>query len=146
MKTIKCKFRFLKGNLHGHMFKLKLCKYSTKMKEWKLRGSELLLDGSPVEVQIARYSCFGDLVSHCSLDNSRSLLCFIAGQFTLRLLCLLKSLWIVSKSNHNVTCIFLHHIPVCWKHWDAPSVFVLLLSVILFVKRTILTLDTLYVG
>lgn len=54
------------------------------MKEWKLRGSKLLLAGLPGEVQIGRYSILGGLVSHCSLDNSRSLLCFIAGQFTLR--------------------------------------------------------------
>lgn len=86
------------------------------MEEWKLRGSKLLLDGSPEEVQIHRYNSLGDLVCHSSLDNSRSLLCFVPGQFTLRLHCLLKSIWIVYKSSHNVKCIFLHHVPVCWKH------------------------------
>lgn len=67
------------------MFKLKMYKYNTKMKEQKLRGSKLLLDDSPIEVQICRYHSLGDLVSHCFLDNSRSLLCFIAGQFTLEI-------------------------------------------------------------
>lgn len=48
------------------------------MEEWKLKGSKLLLDVSQVEVHIPRYRSLSDLVSHSSLDNSRSLLCFFS--------------------------------------------------------------------
>lgn len=55
------------------MLKLRLCKYSTKTKERRLRGFELLVDGSSAEIQIHRCSNVGDLVSHGSFSDSRSL-------------------------------------------------------------------------
>lgn len=74
--------------------------------------------GSQIAVQISGYISLNDSVSHASLENSKSLLHFIAGQFTLRLCCLHKSMWIVNKSNHNVNYVFLHEIFACWKHFQ----------------------------